>query len=123
MRPLKLIGGIVLVLGLMAAAALAHRPASKAQRSSILNAAIQQRQLTRAQAPCLVVTISTVNPRYAAVTWPPKLSPACTRVAANGVLVEHDSTKGWRFVTVGSSFSCPVKDIPMPVARDLGICH
>jgi hypothetical protein len=123
MRSLKLIGAAILVLGLTASTALAHRVASKAQRASILNAAVQQRELTKAQAPCLVVTISTVNSRYAAVSWPQKLSHACERVAANGVLVERETSSGWRFVTVGSSFSCPVRGIPMSVAKDLGICH
>jgi hypothetical protein len=69
------------------------------------------------------VTISTVNDQYATVSWTPTLSRARTRVAANGVLVDHDPARGWRLVTVGSSFSCPVKGIPMPVAKDLGIWH
>jgi hypothetical protein len=75
-----------------------------------------------AQAGCQVVTISTANHSYAAVTWPKKPSRACTRVAANGVIIEHRRTPGWEFVTVGSSFQCPIKGVPTRVAHDLGVC-
>jgi hypothetical protein len=67
------------------------------------------------------VTISTVNRQFASLHWPAKLSKACRRVAADGVIVEHHTAHGWRFVTVGSSFTCPIKGLPTRVARDLGI--
>jgi hypothetical protein len=44
------------------------------------------------------------------------------RVAANGVIIEHRTPRGWRFVTVGSSFRCPIKGVPIAVGRDLGVC-
>jgi hypothetical protein len=44
------------------------------------------------------------------------------RVAANGVIIEHHTAVGWQFVTVGSSFRCPIKGVPARVARDLGVC-
>jgi hypothetical protein len=115
---------IVLLMALMVvpAAALAHRPATKAERTTILAAIVRQRQLTRAQAGCQVVTISTVNHNYASATWPAKLSKACQRVAANGVIIEHRTSGRWRFVTVGSSFQCPIKGVPTRVARDLRVC-
>ena len=116
-----------MVVGLVAVAvlptaALAHRRATKAERSTILAAVVRQHELSKAQAACQVVTISTVNHNYAAVTWPEKLSRACLRVAANGVIIEHRQTHGWHFVTVGSSFRCPIKGVPTPVARDLRVC-
>jgi hypothetical protein len=107
---------------LFPAAALAHRRATKTERRTVLAAIVKQRQLTRSQAGCQVVTISTVNQNYASATWPAKLSRACQRVAANGVIIEHRAKGNWRFVTVGSSFQCPVKGLPTRVARDLGIC-
>jgi hypothetical protein len=115
---------VVLLVGLalMPAAALAHRRATKAERVAILAAVVRQGQLSKAQAACQVVTISTVNHNYAAMTWPAKLSTACMRVAANGVIIEHRTARGWRFVTVGSSFRCPIKGVPTRVGRDLGVC-
>lgn len=104
------------------AAALAHRRASKTERAAILTAVVRQHELTGAQAACQVVTISTVNRHYAAVTFPPKLSRACLRVAANGVTIEHRTARGWMFVTAGSSFQCPIKGVPTRVARDLNVC-
>lgn len=117
----------VLIVLLLAAAftpavALAHRRATKVERATILAAVVRQRELSTAQAACQIVTISTVNHDYAAVTWPKKLSRACLRVAANGVIIEHRTKRGWRFVTVGSSFRCPIKGLPTTVARDLDVC-
>jgi len=122
MKSLRVIGAALLVLGVFAPAALGHRLASKTQRTAILQAVVRQGQLSKAQASCQTVTISTVNREYAAVSWPRKLSSACLKVAANGVIIEHETSRGWQLVTVGSSFSCPVKGVPTPVARDLGIC-
>ena len=109
-------------LAVVPGAAMAHRRATKPERTAILAAVVRQHQLSRAQATCQVVTISTVNQRYAELTWPRKLSRACRRVAANGVIIEHRSTRGWRFVTVGSSFTCPIKGVPSAVARDFRLC-
>ncbi len=104
------------------AAAFAHRRATKAERSAVVAAIVRQGELSKAQAACQVVTISTANRSYAAATWPAKLSRACMRVAANGVIIEHHTASGWQFVTVGSSFRCPIKGVPNRVARDLGVC-
>jgi hypothetical protein len=109
-------------LALLPAAAVAHRRATKPERRAILAAVVHQHQLSRAQAACQVVTISTVNQRYAALTWPKRLSRACMKVAANGVIIEHRTARGWRLVTVGSEFNCPIKGVPVAVGRDLGVC-
>jgi hypothetical protein len=113
---------ILAALAVVPAAAVAHRRATKSERTALLAAVVRQRQLSRAQAACQVATISTVNSRYAELTWPKKLSRACMRVAANGVIIEHRTTRGWRLVTVGSTFACPLKGVPIAVARDLGVC-
>ena len=104
------------------ASALAHRRATRAERSAILAAVVGQHELSKAQAACQIVTISTVNRNYAAVTWPARLSRACMRVAANGVIIEHRESGRWHFVTVGSAFRCPIKGVPIHVARDLAVC-
>jgi hypothetical protein len=122
MRSVRVTALLLAALALLPAVALAHRRATKAERSVILTAVVRQRQLSNAQAACQVVTISTVNQKYAALAWPRKLSSACARVAANGVIVEHWTTRGWRLVTVGSSFRCPIKGVPAAVAGDLGVC-
>ena len=113
---------LLTVAAALPAAALAHRRATKSERTAILAAVVKQHQLTRAQAACQVVTISTVNHNYAALTWPSRLSHACLRVAANGVIVEHRRARAWHFVTAGSSFPCPIKGVPAAVQRDLHVC-
>jgi hypothetical protein len=118
-RVLVLLG---VACALIPAAAFAHRRATKAERTAVLAAVVRQGQLSKAQAACQIVTISTANHHYGATTWPAKLSRACTRVAANGVIIEHRTARGWQFVTVGSSFQCPIKGVPTRVARDLGVC-
>ncbi len=114
---------LLATLAFVPAVALAHRRATKVERAAILAAVVRQHQLSKAQASCQLVTISTVNHGYAALSWPRKLSTACQRVAANGVIIERRTAHGWRFVTVGSSFRCPIKGVPPAVARDLGVCR
>jgi hypothetical protein len=109
-------------LALLPAAAVAHRRATKPERAAILAAVVRQHQLSKAQAACQVVTISTLSQRYAALTWPKRLSRGCVRVAANGVIIEHRTSRGWRFVAVGSDLRCPIKGVPVAVAHDLRVC-
>ncbi|HJS95924.1 MAG TPA: hypothetical protein VJ741_16795 [Solirubrobacteraceae bacterium] len=122
MRRTRVLVVIFAALAVVPAAAMAHRRATKPERTAILAAVVRQHQLSKAQAGCQVVTISTANQRYAKLAWPRKLSSACRRVAANGVIIEHRTRHGWRLVTVGSSFTCPIKGVPGAVARDLGVC-
>lgn len=122
MRRTRVVLVMLAVLVSVPAGALAHRRATKPERTAILAAVVRQHQLSKTQAACQKVTISTVNQRYAALTWPKKLSRACMRVAANGVIVEHRTARGWRLVTVGSDLRCPIKGVPGAVARDLGLC-
>jgi hypothetical protein len=113
---------IVLVAMAIPAVAFAHRPATKAERAAVVSAVVHQGKLSRAQAACQKVTISTVNQRYAVLSWPARLRKACMRVAANGVIIERHRGSRWVFLTEGSSFHCPVKALPANVARDLGVC-
>ena len=122
MRHARVLIVLLVALAVVPAAALAHRRATRAERATILAAVVRQHELSPAQAACQVVTISTVNQSYATLSWPRKLSSACLRVAANGVIIEHRTTHGWRLVAVGSSFRCPIKGVSAAVARDLRVC-
>jgi hypothetical protein len=113
---------LVLVAAAVPAVAVARVRATTSQRTALIAAVVRQRQLSHAQAVCQIATISTVNRSFASLTWPAKLSRACRRVAANGVIIERHSTRGWRFVTVGSAFQCPIKGVPDAVAHDLRVC-
>ncbi len=113
---------ILTALVLLPSAALAHSAASTSQAKAIRAAAVSAHQLSKQQAGCQVVTISTVDRHYASLSWPAKLSSSCLKVAANGVLLMHESAHGWGVVTVGSAFHCPIKGIPTKVGRDLGVC-
>ena len=108
---------------LIPASAMAHRSANKNERATILAAAVHQGELSSRQALCQTVTVSTVNQSYAALTWPAKLSQTCVKVAANGTVIERRARSGWLLVAAGSSFECPIRAVPTPVARDLGVCH
>ncbi len=122
MRRTRVLVVLLVALALTPAVAVAHRRATKPERTAIVAAVVRQHELSRAQAGCQAVTISTANPRYSELTWPRKLSSACRRVAANGVIIEHRTARGWRFLTVGSSFTCPIKGVPAAVATDLRLC-
>jgi hypothetical protein len=112
----------LIVLAVFPALAFAHTRADAGEAGAIRVAAVHAHQLTKQQAACQVVTISTVDRSYASLSWPPKLSASCKRVAANGVVLMHKTAHGWGFVTVGSSFKCPIKGIPTKVGYDLRVC-
>lgn len=113
---------LVVALCAWPAAALAHTRLHGRTRQAVVNAVVHQHQLSRAQARCVVVTRSTVNRAFAAVTFPAHLSRTCLRVAANGVIIEHRIRGRWRFVTVGSDIQCPIRGVPGRVAHDLDVC-
>lgn len=118
----RLIPGVVVALALLPSLAFAHTRANASQAAAIRAAAVAAHQLSRRQAACQVVTISTVNRSYASLTWPAKLSAPCERVAANGVVLMRESAGGWGFITAGSSFKCPIKGVPTKVGYDLRVC-
>ncbi len=114
----------IIVVGLlMPAGALAHRRASRWERRWIIAAVIRQGELSRAQARCQLVTVSTVNRFYATLTWPERLTRACSAIAANGVIIERRRHRGWELIAAGSSLPCHIPRVPPKVTRDLGLCR
>jgi hypothetical protein len=122
MNRVRVVVALLVAAGAVPSVAVAHRLATKTERAAIVAAVVKQHELSKAQANCQVVTVSTVNTSFAATSWPKKLSSACLKVAANGVIVEHHQAGVWHLVTVGSSIPCPIKGVPNAVAHDLGVC-
>jgi hypothetical protein len=118
----RLILASLVAFSLLPSLAYAHTRANASEAQAIRAAAVSAKQLSKQQAACQVVTISTVNRSYASLSWPAQLSKSCERVAANGVVLMHETAGGWRFVTDGSSFKCPIKGIPTMVGYDLKVC-
>lgn len=104
----------VLLLALVPAApAAADRPATKRERAQVAKAiGVPER--------CARVRVSTVSRRWSAARMRVRKA-SCRRYAADGVAVFRKRRSGWRFVTAGSSFDCPVPDVPRRIARDLRI--
>jgi hypothetical protein len=71
-------------------------------------------------ASCGVFFVSTVNPRYASVAFR-SARARCVPYASDGVTVFRRVGPYWKYVTAGSSFSCPVPKVPVAVVRDLRI--
>jgi len=69
---------------------------------------------------CMAVRISTVDERWASARVR-NAKASCAEHAADGIAIFK--RRGWRyrFVTAGSSFECPVPDVPRRIARDLKI--
>jgi hypothetical protein len=101
-------------LSLLPAAALADRPPTKRERAGIA-------QKVGVPARCLAIRVSTVNPRWAK-TRIRLARKSCERWAADGIAVfKRRNDGGWRFVTAGSAFDCPVPKVPRRVVEDLHI--
>ncbi len=71
-------------------------------------------------ARCLKIRVSSVNDAYAGI-WRRNLKKGCEKYQADGVAVYKKGHHGWKFVTAGSSFECPVPKVPRAVAKDLKI--
>jgi hypothetical protein len=96
------------------AGAAADRAPTKAERAGIATAA-------KVPAGCLKIRVSTVNARYAS-TYRRNAKRGCKAYQADGVAVFKRRKSGsWKFVTAGSSFTCPVPHVPKRVAADLDI--
>lgn len=106
---------IVLTTALvLPAAAAADRAPTKSERAGIAKAA-------DVPARCLKTRVSTVNDDYASIHIRNQRR-GCKAYQADGVAVfKRRKTGGWKFVTAGSAFSCPVPHVPKAVAKDLGI--
>jgi hypothetical protein len=118
----RLIPAFLVAFALLPSLAFAHTRADSSDAAAVRAAAVRAHQLSKQQAACQVVTISTVNRTYASLSWPAQLSKSCRRVAADGVVLLHESAGSWRFVGAGSSFKCPIKGIPAKVSYDLKVC-
>jgi hypothetical protein len=69
---------------------------------------------------CMRVRISTVDEHWARANVHNRKA-SCADHAADGLAVFQRRRGVWRFVTAGSSFHCPVPDVPRRIARDLKI--
>jgi hypothetical protein len=72
---------------------------------------------------CLKIFVSTVNEKWARAEFNGKKFdvPSCKAHAADGIVVLHHRHGKWRIVTEGSSFECPVPDVPKRIVKDLKI--
>jgi hypothetical protein len=116
-RRLKIAVALPLIaLAAVPALAQADRPATKSEAAAVATVA-------RVPARCLKVEISTVNTAWAAAHRR-NAKPGCERWQADGISVYKKGHHGWKFAMAGSSFDCPVPNVPKAVAKDFGIrCH
>jgi hypothetical protein len=103
----------ICVLLALPAAAQADRPPTKRERVDIAKAIGVPKR-------CLRTRISTVNERWSRTTIRNEKA-SCLEHAGDGVAVFKRRAGKWRFVTAGSSFDCPVPDVPRRIAKDLRI--
>jgi hypothetical protein len=94
-------------------AARADRAPTKRERADIAKAIGVPKR-------CLRTRISTVDERWSRTSIR-NMKASCTDHAADGVAVFRRRGGKWRFVTAGSSFDCPVPDVPRKIAKDLEI--
>ena len=94
-------------------AAHADRPPTKQERVDIAHAIGVPKR-------CLRTRVSTVDERWSRTSIR-NLKASCQDHAADGVAVYKRRRGEWRFVTAGSSFDCPVPDVPGRIAKDLKI--
>ena len=105
---------LVLVGVLLPSVALADRAPTKREKAGIARAADVPKR-------CLSVRVSTVNSRWASA-YRRNARRDCRDYQADGIAVfKRRKGGGWKFVTAGSSFECPVPNVPPRVAKDLDI--
>ena len=111
------------LLALMASAALllAVPAAAQADRAPTTREHAAVAKAVGVPKRCLRVRVSTVNERWASARVR-NGKASCAEHAADGIAIFKRRTGGaWRFVTAGSSFDCPVADVPRRIAQDLRI--
>jgi hypothetical protein len=101
-----------LLLAVPAAAHADRAPTKREHRAVAKTVGVPKR--------CMAVRISTVDERWASARVRNRKA-SCAEHAADGVAVFKRRRGKWRFVTAGSSFDCPVPDVPRRIARDLKI--
>ena len=105
------------------ATCLAVATSADARRKATAKEKRQIAQIFNAPPKCSKVYISTVNERWGSYQFDHRkidVEP-CDQVAADGIAIVRKRNGRWRFVTAGSSFECPVPDVPRRVAKDLRI--
>jgi hypothetical protein len=113
---------VVVLLGLPTVARAAREP-TEHERARIAD-------VVGTRSKCLDITVSKVvsvrvrgrmrRYRYARVSLPGTV-PGCRAVDGVAVFKRRVNTSRWRFVTAGSTFSCPVPHVPVKAAADLKI--
>jgi hypothetical protein len=103
----------VVVLCFPPTAAQADRPPTKRERVDIAKAIGVPKR-------CLHTRISTVNERWSRTSIRNRKA-SCADHAADGIAVFKRRDGRWKFVTAGSSFDCPVPDVPRRIAKDLRV--
>lgn len=120
MKRASILGLVLTTCALMPSLASARRRATAHQRAAVIAAAVAAHDINAAQAPCVRVYISTVTHDWASMDFLYPTPKACHE-PANGISLFHRAHGHWRFITAGSSFSCPISGVPRGVARDLRV--
>jgi hypothetical protein len=109
---------LALTVPAIAFAAAKTAPPSDAQRGAILKAFGSR---TRAESNCMIVLLAASSHKYATVR--PHFKRACTKYEFNGVNVfKNTSDNTWKRAFEGSSYRCPLRNIPVRVQHDLAVC-
>jgi hypothetical protein len=111
--PRSTLAGPIALLLALPVTAHADRPPTKRERVDVAQAIGVPKR-------CLRTRISTVNERWSRTTIRNEKA-SCQEHAGDGVAVFKRRGGKWRFVTAGSSFDCPVPDVPRRIAKDLEI--
>jgi hypothetical protein len=109
---LTLVVSLALALS-VPAVAQADRPPTRSERLGIAKSMEIPKR-------CLRIRVSTVNERWSRASIR-NLKASCADHVADGIAVFRHRRGAWRFVTAGSSFDCPVPDVPRRIAKDLKI--
>ena len=115
----RMMAMVILVVCCFPAVALARRLAQGKEKTAIIAAIRRAHEIGPSQTgSCMRVYVSTVNPNWATMQF--IFVKRCQSQDANGVSVVHRKNGHWKFVTVGSAFSCPIPGhIPKRVQQDL----
>ena len=109
----RLVTAAIAALLLVPAVAHADRAPTKREHAAVSKAVGVPKR-------CMRVRISTVDEHWARANVRNRKA-SCADHAADGLAVFQRRHGAWRFVTAGSSFDCPVPDVPRRIARDLKI--
>lgn len=103
----------------LSTAALARQLVQGKEKQAIVGAIRRAHDIGPSQtASCMRVYVSTVNRNWATMEF--IFNHRCAKQDANGISIVHRTNDHWRFVTAGSSFSCPIPGhIPPRVQKDL----